>query len=114
MTRTTGENTGLQSTTRINSTERSNIYGFYDGKQKVSNQGQGSVVYCTVDLDSHADTIFCCSNCIVMHFMGKECDVAPYTDAYNIIKAVTISQASTTYNNTETGETTILILIKPN
>ena len=68
------------------------------------------MVYCTVDLDSHADTIFCGSNCIVMHYMGKECDVAPYTDAYNTIKAVTISQASTAYDNTETGETTILIL----
>ena len=26
---------------------------------------------------SHAETIVCGSNCIVMHFTGKECDVAP-------------------------------------
>ena len=43
-----------------------------------------------MDLDSHAETIFCGSNCIVMHVMGKECDVAPYTYAYNTIKAVPI------------------------
>ena len=45
-----------------------------------------------------------------MHFMGKECDVAPYTDTYETIKAVPIVQVDTVYNNTETGETTILIL----
>ena len=45
-----------------------------------------------------------------MHFMGKECDVAPYTDAYETIKEVRIVQAATAYDNPETGETTILIL----
>ena len=45
-----------------------------------------------------------------MNFTGKECDVAPYTDAYDIIKAVIIVQATTSYENTETGETKILFL----
>ena len=70
------------------------------------------MVYIKMDLDSHADTIFCGSNCIIIHFMGKECDVAPYTDAYDIIKEVPIVQADTAYENPETGETTILILNK--
>ena len=65
-----------------------------------------------MDMDSHMDTIVCGSNCIVMHFTGKECDVAPYTDAYNTIKEVPIDQAAAVYNNPETGETTILILNK--
>ena len=63
-----------------------------------------------MELDSHMDTIVCGSNCIVMHFTGKECDVAPYTDAYNNIKVVPIFQTATAYNNHETEDTTILIL----
>ena len=45
-----------------------------------------------------------------MHFTSKECDVVPYTDAYETIKAVPIVQAATVYNNPEKGETMILIL----
>ena len=47
-----------------------------------------------------------------MHFTGNECDVAPYTEAYETINAVPIVQSATAYNNSETGETTILILNK--
>ena len=63
-------------------------------------------------LDSHADTIVCGSNSIVIHFTGKECDVAPYNGAYKTIKAVPIVQAATAYENPYTGDTTILILNK--
>ena len=68
------------------------------------------MVYSTKDLDSHADTIFCVSNCVIMYFTGKEYDVATYTEAYKIKKAVPIFHADTEYENTETGETTTLIL----
>ena len=61
-------------------------------------------------MDVQADTIFCISNCIVVHFTVNEYDAAPYTDAYNIIKAVPIVKAATAYDNPNTGETTILIL----
>ena len=65
-----------------------------------------------MELDFHADTIVWGSNCIVIHFTGKECDVAPYTDTYDTIKAVSIVHADTAYDNPETGDTTILILNK--
>jgi hypothetical protein len=45
-----------------------------------------------------------------MHYTGKECDVSPYTEAYEAIKSVPIVQAATAYDNRDTGETTILIL----
>ena len=45
-----------------------------------------------------------------MNFMGKECDVVPYNDAYKRIKAVPIVQVATEYENPETEETTIQIL----
>jgi len=63
-----------------------------------------------MELDSHADTIVCGSNCLVLHYTGKECDVSPYTDAYEAIKSVPIVQAATAHDNLETGETNILIL----
>ena len=63
-------------------------------------------------MDSPTDTIVCGFNCIIMHFTGKECDVAPYTDAHETINSVSIVNAATEYDNPETGDTTILILNK--
>ena len=63
-----------------------------------------------MDLYSHADTIVCGINCIAMHFMVKECNVAPYNDTCKTIKEVPIVQAAKPYDNPEIGETTILIL----
>jgi hypothetical protein len=95
----------------LKSTERRKVSGFSAGKRKVSAQGRGtSTVYSQMELDSHADTIVCGSNCSIMFFTGKECDVSPYTDTYEAIKSVPIVQAATAYDNPETGETTILIL----
>ena len=83
---TTGNNIRLRIIARIQSTTRRIIFGFQAWRRKLSTQGQGSVVYTTTDLDSHANTMFCNSNCILMHFMGKVCDVASYTDTYETIK----------------------------
>jgi hypothetical protein len=95
----------------LKSTVRRNVSGFQAGKRKISAQSRGSsVVQSQMELDSHADTIVCGSNCIIMHYTGKECDVSPYTDAYEAIKSVPIVQAATAYDNPETGETSILVL----
>ena len=45
-----------------------------------------------------------------MHYTGKYCDVSPYTYAYDAIKILSIVQADIAYDNTETGDKTILIL----
>ena len=50
-----------------------------------------------MDLDSHVETIVCGSICIFMYFTCKECDIVPYTDAYETIKAVPIVQVATAY-----------------
>ena len=68
------------------------------------------VVYSTLELDSHADTIFCYSNFIIINFTGKEWNAVAYTVAYKKIKAVPIVQAVMAYDNPDTGETNILIL----
>jgi hypothetical protein len=85
--------------------------GFTAGKRKILAQGRGStVVHSQIEMDSHADTIICGFNCLIMYYTGKECDVSPYTEAYKAIKSVPIVQAATGYGNRDTGETTILIL----
>jgi hypothetical protein len=95
----------------LSTTARRVVSGFHAGKRKTAAQGRRPpIVHSQLEMDSHADTIVCGSNCLIMHYTGKECDVSPYTDAYEAIKSVPIVQASTAYDNPETGETTILIL----
>jgi hypothetical protein len=84
--------------TQLQTTGRRNISGFRAGKRKISAQGS------QIEMDSHADTIVCGSNCLIMYYTGKECDVLPYTEAYEAIKSVPIVQAATAYHNRDTGE----------
>ncbi len=92
-------------------TVRRTIAGFQAGKRRASaSNSKPAVVHSQLEMDLHADTIVCGSNCVIMHYTGKECDVSPYTDAYNAIKSVPIVQAATAYNNPETGVTSILVL----
>jgi hypothetical protein len=74
-----------------------------------SNKLAGHMVQGNIEMDSHADTIVCGANCAILHYTGKECDVSPYTDAYEAIKSVPIVQAGTAYDDNDTGETFILV-----
>lgn len=62
-----------------------------------------------IELDSHADTIVFGKNCTVLHYTGRECDVSPYTDAYESIKSVPIAQAATAWTSQTSGITYILV-----
>ena len=44
-----------------------------------------------------------------MKYSGRQCDVSPYTDAYEAIKSVPIATAGTAWKSTESGETYILL-----
>ena len=59
-------------------------------------------------LDSHADTVVLGSNCIVLSYTTRECDVSPYTDAYDAIPNVSIVTGATAWTSPQTGETFIL------
>ena len=67
-------------------------------------------MYGRTELDSHADSIVAGSNCCIMHYTNRECDVSPYRDDYEPIKNVPIVQAATAFTSTYTGQTYILIL----
>ena len=68
-----------------------------------------SVKYGRCELDSHADTTVAGSNCIVLQFTGKECDVSPYREDYDSINNVPIAHVATAWQSPETGQTYILV-----
>ena len=91
----------LTSTTRrISKTKRSSV----NNKSLTSEINHGKC-----KLDSHADTTVAGSNCTVLHFTGKECDVSPYCDDYDAITNVPIVTAATAWQSPSTGQTYILV-----
>ena len=68
------------------------------------------IMYGRTELDTHADSIVAGSNCCIMHYTNRECDVSPYRDDYEPIKNVPIVQAATEFTSKYTGQTYNLIL----
>ena len=62
-----------------------------------------------VELDTHADTIVLGANCTVLAYTGKECDVSPYTEAYDAIKHVPVVTGATLWTRQSDGQEFILI-----
>ena len=50
------------------------------------------------------------SNCTILQYTGKVCDVAPYRDDYESVNDVPIVHAATAWQSPETGQTYILVL----
>ena len=60
--------------------------------------------YGNCELDSHADSIVAGSNCVILNYTGKECDVAPYREDYDTIPNVPIVTAATAWQSPNTGQ----------
>ena len=65
--------------------------------------------YSNCELDSHADSIVCGKNCVILNYTGKECDVTPYREDYESIKNVPIVTAGTAWQSPITGQKYILV-----
>ena len=52
------------------------------------NSTVSKITYGQTELDTHADSIVAGSNCCIMHYTNRECDVSPYRDDYEPIKMV--------------------------
>ena len=87
----------LRSTTRRTSAARSHA------------RPQLSVTHGKCELDSHADTTVAGSNCTVLAYTGKVCDVAPYRDDYQPVTNIPIVSAATAWQSPYTGQVYILI-----
>jgi hypothetical protein len=62
-----------------------------------------------MEIDNHADTHVTGSNCTVLYYTGRVCNVAPFTQHYKALENVKIATVATAYDDTSTGETVILI-----
>jgi hypothetical protein len=87
----------------VSSTRRMNTWDV----SRVRNDG--STVYSRLELDSHADTIVLGRNCVILSYTGRECDVSPFTAAYNSITNVPIVTGATAWTSQNTGVTYILV-----
>ena len=67
------------------------------------------VVHGQSELDSHADTIALGKNSIILSYTGRQCEVSPYADTYDSIKAVPIVTGATGYTSPVTGQRSILV-----
>ena len=63
-------------------------------------------------MDSHADTRVLGSNCVVLTYMGKECEVLPYADEYNAIRNVPVVMGATVWTNSQDGAPILLVFDK--
>jgi len=63
-----------------------------------------------MELDSHADTCTIGSNCKIIAYTNKNCQVSPYHPKYKPIDNVPIVQAAATYVHPETGHKYILVI----
>ena len=60
-----------------------------------SNKNSTDKIYGRCELDTHADTTIAGSNCVVLQYTGKECDVTPYSDSYEPMQNIPIVHATT-------------------
>jgi hypothetical protein len=67
-------------------------------------------VYSTLEMDTHADTCVLGPNFVILHYTNRECDVSPYTEVYESVKAVPIVSGATAWTDERTGLTYILVV----
>jgi hypothetical protein len=66
-------------------------------------------IYARMEIDNHADTHALGSNCTVLHWTGRSCNVSAFSEHYLPMKDVEIVTGATAYDDPITGESTILI-----
>ena len=61
------------------------------------------------EIKSHANTIVVGSNCVILQYIGKECNVKPYWDDYESVSNIPIVNADTSWQSTHTVQTHIIV-----
>ena len=62
-----------------------------------------------IELDTHADTTVLCSNCVVLSYTGKECEVSPYSSQHEAVQNVTVVTGAMVWSNAADGTAYLLI-----
>ena len=63
-----------------------------------------------IELDTHADMTVLGSNCVVLSYTGKECEVSPYSSEYEAIRNTPVVTGAMVWTNTMDGMAYLLIL----
>ena len=62
-----------------------------------------------IELDTHADTTVLGSNCVVLSYTGKECEVSPYSSQYEVVQNDPAVTGATVWTNAADGTAYLLI-----
>ena len=62
-----------------------------------------------IELDTHADTTVLGSNCAVLSYTGKECEISPYSSQYEVVCYVPVVMGATVWTNAADGTAYLLI-----
>ena len=62
-----------------------------------------------IELDTHADTTVLGSNCVVLSYTGKECEVSPYSSQYEAVWNIPVVMGATVWTNAADGTAYLLI-----
>ena len=65
--------------------------------------------YGRIELDTHADTTVLGSNCVVLSYTGKECEVSPYSSQYEAVRDIPVVTGATVWTNVMDGTAYLLI-----
>ena len=91
----------LRNRLRSQASNHRQICQFKSTSRRVSSAKSGfkkrkraSTTFGRIELNSHADTIVAGSNCVILQYTGKECDVSPYRDDYESVSNVPIVHAA--------------------
>ena len=68
-----------------------------------------STLHGRIELDTHADTAVMESNCVVLSYTGKECEVSPYSSQYEGVQNVPVVTGAMVWTNAADGMAYLLI-----
>ena len=62
-----------------------------------------------IELDTHADMALLGSNCVVLSYMGKECEVSPYSSEYEAVRNIPVVTGAMVWTNPTDGTAYLLV-----
>ena len=62
-----------------------------------------------IELDMHADMTVLGSNCVVLSYTGKECEVSPYSSEYKAVRNVPVVSGAMVWTNPTDGTAYVLV-----
>ena len=62
-----------------------------------------------IELDTHAEMTVLGSNCVVLSYTGKECEVSPYSTEYEAVRNIPVVSGAAVWTNPIDGTAHLLV-----